>query len=78
KHCGSALYVFDPSWPDLLHPFASAVDTPLPRAPETVHIMLDSKPDWVEAPAAGLGGCYGEYPEQSIEDWHKSRDLWEA
>jgi hypothetical protein len=26
--CGSALWVFDPNWPDLVHPFVSAVDTP--------------------------------------------------
>lgn len=78
KHCGTALYVFDPRWPDLVHPFASAVDTPLPPAPGPVHIMLDSKPDWVEAPVAGEADCYDEYPEESIEGWHKSRGLWEA
>ena len=27
KHCGSALYVSDPRWPDLVHPFASAIDS---------------------------------------------------
>ena len=26
--CGSALWAFDPSWPELVHPFASAIDTP--------------------------------------------------
>jgi hypothetical protein len=26
--CGSALWVYDPNWPELVHPFASAVDTP--------------------------------------------------
>jgi hypothetical protein len=30
KHCASALWVFDPRWPELLHPFASAIDTELP------------------------------------------------
>ena len=29
--CGSALWLFDPRWPELLHPFASAIDTPFPR-----------------------------------------------
>ncbi|MFQ5959289.1 MAG: GFA family protein, partial [Alphaproteobacteria bacterium] len=30
KLCGSALWLFDPRWPELVHPFASAIDTPLP------------------------------------------------
>ncbi len=29
--CGSALWVADPRWPELVHPFASAIDTALPR-----------------------------------------------
>ena len=29
--CGSALWVSDPDWPALVHPFASAIDTPLRR-----------------------------------------------
>ena len=45
--CGSALWVSDRRWPDLVHPFASAIDTPLPEPPECEHIMLGSK--------AGLG-----------------------
>lgn len=30
KNCGSALWVWDPRWPELVHPFASAIDTDLP------------------------------------------------
>ena len=37
--CGSALWAYDPNWPELVHP--SAVDTPLPRPHERDHIMLD-------------------------------------
>ena len=33
KACGSGLWLFDPSWPKLLHPYASAIDTPLPVPP---------------------------------------------
>lgn len=44
--CATALWLFDESWPDLIHPLASAVDTPLPRPPERVHLMLADKPDW--------------------------------
>ena len=78
RHCGAALYVFDPRWPDLLHPFASAIDSPLPAPPESVFIMLDSKPDWVALPPrAAPGRCFGEYPDQSLADWHRARGLYE-
>ena len=29
--CASALWVFDPRWPEWIYPFASAIDTPLPK-----------------------------------------------
>ena len=47
KHCASALWVWDPRWPELVHPFASAIDTALPLPPEHTHLMLVFKPDWV-------------------------------
>ena len=50
--CGSALWVFDPTWPELIHPFASAIDSALPMPPETLHIMLDSKPPGSRCPKA--------------------------
>jgi hypothetical protein len=74
--CASALWLFDPRWPELVHPFASAVDSELPVPPSRVHLMLRYKPTWV-VPAVGPGdACFDEYPEQSIEDWHRSRGLW--
>lgn len=76
KHCGSALYVSDPGWPELVHPFASAIDTPLPVPPERAHIMLGSKASWVEVPSGGRDPHFEDYPDQSIEDWHKSRGLY--
>ena len=48
RKCGSALWVSDPAWPDLLHPFASAIDTELPEPPDRVHMLLDSKANWVQ------------------------------
>ncbi|WP_322096111.1 GFA family protein [Pelagibius litoralis] len=78
KHCGSALYVFDPRWPDLLHPFASAIDTPLPKAPESVFIMLDAKPAWAGLPRdADPDSCHDAYPELSLEDWHRAHGLFD-
>jgi len=75
KLCGSALWAFDPRWPDLVHPFASAIDTPLPTPPERVHIMLGSKPAWVAVPEGPAERHFPEYPEHSIDDWHAAHGL---
>jgi hypothetical protein len=76
RTCGSHLWLWDPRWPDLVHPHAGSLDSPLPRPPETVHIMLAYKPDWIEV-AEGPGHVhFQEYPELSIEDWHKSKGLY--
>ncbi|HEX2553412.1 MAG TPA: GFA family protein [Microvirga sp.] len=73
--CGSALWVFDPRWPDLVHPFAGAIDTPLPEAPEAEHMMLNSKANWVRLDARENEAHHDSYPPQSLEDWHRSRGL---
>lgn len=69
--CGSALWLYDPRWPELVHPHASAVDTPLPRPPERTHLMLGSKAEWVEVHAAPQDKCFAEYPDESIAEWHE-------
>jgi len=70
------LWLYDPEWPDLIHPFASAVDTKLPAPPSKVHLMLKFKAPWVK-PAFGRGDKkFRLYPKQSIEDWHRQRGLW--
>ena len=73
--CGSALWVWDPRWPELVHPFASAIDTPLPEPPEQVHIMLASKAPWVRLDLAEGDARYESYPPQSLEDWHRAHAL---
>ena len=75
-HCGSALWLYDPEWPDLVHPFASAIDSPLPVPPSSVHLMLRYKPDWVIPQTGPKDSLFDLYPEQSLEEWHKARDLW--
>ena len=75
SRCGSALWVWDPRWPDLVHPFASAIDSKLPKAPSHVHIMLDSKADWVPVDAQKRDQRFKEYPDQSLEDWHRAHRL---
>ena len=74
KHCGSALWVYDPRWPELVHPFASAIDTALPAPPETVHIMVASKADWVAVEDGPDHRHFDEYPEESLADWHRRRN----
>ena len=69
--CGAALWVWDPRWPELVHPFASALDTPLPEAPEQVHMMLGSKPGWVRIDAAEGEARFDGYPAESLDDWHR-------
>ncbi|TIN10999.1 GFA family protein [Mesorhizobium sp.] len=76
KICGSALWLYDRTWPELVHPFASAIDTDLPKPPEKVHLMLKYKANWVE-PVIGKGDkVFDVYPEESIADWHTRTGMW--
>ncbi len=75
KRCGAALWVSDPRWPELVHPFVSAIDTALPEAPEQVHMMLGSKANWVRVDAKRGEARFDDYPEQSLEDWHRAHGL---
>ena len=75
KTCGSALWLWDPRWPELVHPQAGAIDTPLPTAPELTHLMLEAKPDWVPLEKGAHDQCFDAYPEESIEVWHKRLGL---
>jgi hypothetical protein len=38
--------------------------------------MLRFKPNWVVPNIGKNDRSFDEYPEQSIEDWHRSRGLW--
>jgi hypothetical protein len=74
--CATALWMYDPEYPELVHPFASAIDTELPAPPSKVHLMLKFKPKWVK-PDVGRGDTkFQKYPKLSIEDWHRRRGLW--
>ena len=76
RECGSALWLYDPTWPELVHPFASAIDTELPVAPQRVHIMLQYKASWVEPNIRKGDAAFDVYPDESIADWHRQRGLW--
>jgi hypothetical protein len=73
--CGSHLWLWDPRWPELVHPLAAAIDTPLPIPPERAHLMLASKAAWVE-PQIGPGERqFAGYPDESIAAWHERLGL---
>ena len=73
--CGSGLWAWSPEWPELVHPFASAIDTPLPVPPERTHLMLGSKAGWVEVHADPQDQRFERYPEESIAAWHQRLGL---
>jgi hypothetical protein len=75
RHCGTALWLWDPTWPDLVHPHAGAVDTPLPAAPAYVHIMLGSKPAWVAVEGRSGDERFEDFPDVSLAQWHENRGL---
>ena len=69
--CGSALWLWDPRWPELVHPLASAIDSELPIPPERTHLMLGSKASWVEPYVGPRDRRFEEYPDESIAAWHE-------
>lgn len=75
RHCGSALWVWDPRWPELVHPFASAIDTELPVPPERTHLMIASKAPWVEIQMGPNDKTFDRYPDESIAAWHQRLGL---
>ena len=75
SRCGSALWVWDPTWPDLVHPHASAIDTPLPVPPAHVHMMLGSKATWVEPEGKPGDQHFDAYPDMSLAQWHERHGL---
>ena len=73
--CGSALWVWDPRWPELVHPFASAIDSDLPVPPQRTHLMLSAKAPWVKVQTGVHDKVFDEYPDETIAEWHARLDL---
>ena len=74
--CGTPLWISDEQWPELVHPFASAIDTKLPKPPMTVHILLRDKADWVEPQIGPSDEVIRVTRAGRSEQWHKHRKLW--
>lgn len=75
RRCGSALWVWDPRWPQWVYPFASAIDTRLPAPPERQHIFVASRPSWVRLPAGPREKRFRAQPREEILAWHRRRGL---
>ncbi|TAQ87934.1 hypothetical protein B7494_g3747 [Chlorociboria aeruginascens] len=60
--CSSMLWLWDKSWPELIHPFASAIDTDMPVPEEMVCVKADSKPGWSDLDVS----CE---PDMPINSW---------
>jgi hypothetical protein len=73
--CGSALWAWDPRWPEFVYPFASAIDTKLPKPPEHVEMMLDFAAPWCAIPDGPMHTHFPEFPVEGIADWHAKRGL---
>jgi len=69
------LWLYDERWPELIHPFASAIDSDLVDPEEMVVVKMNSKPDYVRLPESKKQ-TYKNYGPSSIEEWHKNHDLW--
>ena len=65
--CGSPLWLWDPRWPELIHPHASAIDSELPKPPEVVEIGLAWAPSWVDAPGGPGHVQFAHMPDESLE-----------
>ncbi|EEP78620.1 conserved hypothetical protein [Uncinocarpus reesii 1704] len=74
SNCSTMLWLWDNHFPELVHPFASAIDTDLPVPDEMVCILEDSKPAWVRWPE-GKKTVYKQYGD-SLEGWHKKKGLF--
>ncbi|KAJ3018686.1 hypothetical protein HKX48_002729 [Thoreauomyces humboldtii] len=75
-HCASFLYAHDPTYPQWIYPFASAIDTELPEVDKDTCIFLESRKKWVVGPREGKDLQFDGYPVDSIEDVHKKNGWW--
>lgn len=75
------LYAYDEQYKDCVYPYACAIDTPLPQVAEEdlYHIMLneESKANWAVAPPPDeKNHAFKEYPDISLEQWHKQHNVY--
>jgi hypothetical protein len=76
SECGSYLWAYDDRYEQWVYPFASCIDTPLPKPDDYYHIMTDFKLNHVQIPIGKNIQSYSRYPEGSIEEWHKKHGFY--
>jgi hypothetical protein len=59
------------SWPELIHPHTSAIDTPLPKPPEVVETALAYAANWVDVPKGKKHVHCRAWPGESLREWHE-------
>jgi len=77
KDCGGHLFTHAPAWAGKVYPWATAIDTPLPKPPETFHINLNQAAPWAEVPQGENHRRFDAVPPESIEEWHRRHGLYE-
>mmetsp|Transcript_18008 Transcript_18008/g.42202 ORF Transcript_18008/g.42202 Transcript_18008/m.42202 type:complete len:178 (+) Transcript_18008:318-851(+) len=75
KLCGSQLWNWDCRWPELLHPTAGAIDTPLPKPPVFSHMMTRFAPDWAKD---GEGAVFKAHEGDNVFDKYPNVNLMGA
>ena len=73
--CGSALWLTIDSATDAVYPFASALDTPLPEAPERVHVFTAEAPAWARPVRGPDDQVVERNTPESIDAWHRRHRL---
>ena len=76
SECSSCLWAYDDRYPQWIYPFASCIDTPLPKPDEQIHIMTDFKLNHIDIPSGKHIQTYARYPQVGIEEWHKKHGLY--
>ncbi|MBV7408521.1 GFA family protein [Maritimibacter sp. DP1N21-5] len=76
RACGTQLWLFDERWPELVHPIAGVIRTPLRAPPSITHIFMGEKPDWVKAEVSEGDQVFDSYPDVSLVDWHKAQGVY--
>jgi hypothetical protein len=73
--CGSPLLLEIPVFPQWTYPFAAAVDTPLPRPPEFIHVRTEERLGWVPRIGSTDDPEFETNTDESMVEWHQRLGL---
>ena len=76
KLCGTALWLWDPDWPELVHPHAGAIDTDLPEPPDyNAHDARLQSELGKPMPARRCHPVLMNIRSSPLAQWHKRKGL---